>query len=99
MSAVQRLRRAGGFWQFVEHLRMEQKWQGDLACDEEPSCLSGSDSSDGRSELDNQSEVSDFSLITATIDQCFLLVRTCWLLVKGKKSDWLGYCTCAFHPV
>ena len=30
MSEVQRLRRAGGFWQFVEHLlRMEQKRQDD----------------------------------------------------------------------
>ena len=41
-----RLRRASGFWQFVAHLlRMEQKRQDDLACDEEPWCLSGSDSS------------------------------------------------------
>ena len=34
MSSVERLRRASGFWQFVEHLlRMEQKRQDDLACD------------------------------------------------------------------
>ena len=65
MSAVQRLRRVCGFWQFVKHLhRMEQKRQDDLACNEEPWCLSGSDSSDGRSELDGESEVSDFLLIT-----------------------------------
>ena len=50
------------FWQFVEPLllRMEQNRQGDLACDEEPWCLPGSDSSDGRWELDGESEVSDF---------------------------------------
>ena len=41
-------------------LRMEQKRQDDLACDEEPWCLPGSDSSDGRSELDSESEVSNF---------------------------------------
>ena len=76
MSAVQRLCRASGFWLFLEHfLRMEENRQEDLTCDEEPWCLSGSDSSDGRSELDDESEVSDFSLITATIDQRFLVVR------------------------
>ena len=85
MSAVQCLRRAGGFWQFVEPLlRMEQKRQDDLACYEEPWCLSGSDSSDRISELDGKSEVSDFPQTTATIDPVFLLflvVKTCWLLV------------------
>ena len=85
MSAVQCLRRAGGFWQFVEPLlRMEQKRQDDLACNEEPWCPSGSDSSDRISELDCKSEVSDFPQITATIDPVlllFLVVRTCWLRV------------------
>ena len=41
-------------------LGIEQKRQDGLACDEEPWCLSGSDSSDGRSELDGESEVSVF---------------------------------------
>ena len=95
MSAVQRLRLAVGFWQFAEHLfSMEQKRQDDLACDKEPCCLSGSDSSDGRSELDGESEVSDFSLIMTTIDQRFLVVRTCRLLVKETKATGVLYMWC-----
>ena len=90
-----RLRRGSGFWQFVAHLlRMEQKRQDDLACDEEPWCLSGSDSSDGRSEVGDESEVSDFSPIMATIDQGFLVVRTCWLLVKETKVTGVLYMRC-----
>ena len=78
MSAVQCLRRGSGFWQFVEHLlRIEQKRQDGLACDEEPWCLSGSGSSDGRSELDGESNSPP---ITATIDDrptllLFLVVK------------------------
>ena len=42
MPGVQCLRRAGGFWQFVEHLlRIEQNRLDSLVCDEELWCLSG----------------------------------------------------------
>ena len=91
MSAVQCFRRGGGFWQFVEHLlRIEQKRQDGLACDEEPWCPSGSDSSDRRSELDGESEVSDFSTIDmATIDQRFFSSLWWNLLASGDsyKND------------
>ena len=67
MSAVQCLHRAGGLGQFMEQL-FAMGWNKNgrmvLACDEEPWCLSGSDSSNGRSELCGESEVSDFSPIT-----------------------------------
>ena len=79
----------GSSWSCEHLLRMGQKRQDDLACDEEPWCLSGSDSSDGRSEL-----VGDFSPITATIDQRFLVVWTCWLLVKGTKVTGVLYMWC-----
>ena len=95
MSAVQRFRQADGLWQFVEHLlRMELKRQDDLTCDEEPWCLSGSDSPDERSELDGDSEASDFSPIMATIDQRFLVVRTSYLPVKRTKVTWVLYMWC-----
>ena len=85
MSAVQCLRRGGGFWQFVKHLlRIEQKRQDGLA-----------DSSDGRSELDGESKVSDFSP-TATIDQRFFSSLWWNLLASGdgNKDD-----CCTVHVV
>ena len=70
------------------------KRQDDLTCDEEPWCLSGSDSPDERSELDGDSEASDFSPIMATIDQRFLVVRTSYLPVKRTKVTWVLYMWC-----
>ena len=100
MSAVQCLRRGGWFSQFVKHLlRIEQKRQDGLACDEEPLCLYGSDSSDGRSELDGESEVSDFPGLprrstSASSLPCGEPAGFWW-----REQKWLWYCTCAVYHV
>ena len=99
MSAVECLRRDGGVWQFVEHLlRIELERQGGLACDEEPWCLSGSDSSDGRLELDGESEVSGFPPIKhprlrrrSTSASSLPCGETCWLLGMGTKMTAVLY--------
>ena len=77
----------GWFWQLVEYLlRIEQKRQDGLACDVEPWCLSGSDSrKKERSELDGESEVSDFAPVLATIDQRFF--SSLWWNLLASSGD------------
>ena len=104
MSAVQCLRRGGGFWQFVEHLlRIEQKRHNGLVCDEEPLCLSGCDSSDGRSEIDGESEVSNSPppppdyVDDRPVLLLFLVVKPAGFRWREQKRLW--YSTCGVYHV
>ena len=68
------------------------------ACAEEPWCLSGFDSSDGRSELDDESEVSNISRWRRRSTRASL---NSWRWEPAgfleREQKWLGYCTCGAY--
>ena len=78
--------------------REKAQW---FACDEKPWGWSGSDSSDGKSELDGELEVSDFPRhrLQRRSTSAYLISSLGREPAgfRWREQKWLGYCTCGLY--